>query len=186
MEQEKILQESESANEELMPEPTADASCADKAQELENLRGDLADITDKYMRAAAEIENMRRRATIDAENMARARAVSVAEKFLPIVDATAAALSHDPENQGLLLLVRATDSALVKIGITRIESIGRTMNPQFHNVVSVRESDFSANPDADRLAAGAPTAPNTVLEELQPGYMFGDTVLRPAMVVVAK
>lgn len=142
------------------------------ADELSQLRDKVAQLSDKYLRAMAELENSRRRAGLDAESVARSRAMSVAENFLPLVDAIGAALAHSPADKGLAALAAAADGALAKTGIVRIEAAGQKLNPQFHNAVSVAEN------------AGAESG--VITEELQPGYMFGDTVLRPAMVVVAK
>ena len=140
--------------------------------ELDQLRMELADMRDKYMRAAAEIENTRRRAAIDAESAARTRAMMVAENFLPLVDAINAACAAAPDDVGIETMARAATSVLAKIGITRIDTIGEIPNPLFHNAVSVEES-----PDV---------APGTITKELQSGYMFGDSIIRPAMVIVAK
>ena len=57
---------------------------------------------DKYLRAVAEIENTRRRAAIDADAAARNRAMSVARHFLPVIDAAYAALSHNPDDEGII------------------------------------------------------------------------------------
>jgi molecular chaperone GrpE len=174
--EEQILQESApSANEPL--ESTNYPGCS---AEAEDLRESLANMTDKYMRAAAEIENTRRRAALDAENLARARAISVAENFLPIVDAITAALNHDQKNEGLATLARAADAALSKTGITRIETVGQPLNPMLHNAIQAIEVPVSDEPCTIK------TIPNTIVGELQSGYMFFDTVLRTAMVVVAK
>ncbi len=132
----------------------------------------IADLNDKYLRTAAELENTRRRAAIDSESRARSRAMSVAEQFLPVMDAVDAALKHAPDDAGIQSMARAMESAFNNIGISKIESVGKILNPALHNAIQV----VSAN--------GA--VPNTIVEEMQPGYMFGDTVLRTAMVVVAK
>jgi molecular chaperone GrpE len=135
------------------------------------LRAQLADVSDKYMRAMAELENTRRRAALDAESGARARAMLVAENFLPLVDAVDAAAVHAPEDSGIKAMAAAMRGALAKVGMTRIDTAGAALNPSLHNAVSVEGKDGAA--------------PNAIVRELQAGYMFGDTVLRPAMVVVA-
>lgn len=140
--------------------------------EIEKLNVQIAELNDKYLRVAAELENTRRRAAIDADAAARNRAMSVARHFLPVVDAVYAALSHNPEDEGIIAMTRAIESACVNIGMVKIESVGQKLNPQFHNAVQVIEV--------------ADTESNTIVEEMQAGYMFGDTVLRPAMVIVAK
>lgn len=141
-----------------------------------DMAAELAEMTDKYMRAIAELENTRRRAALDAESAARTRAMSVAGKFLPVMDAIAAAQKHAPDDQGIAAMARAMESAFAQIGITKIDSVGQVLNPMLHNAIQV----------VDAPASDAPVAPNTIIEEFQPGYMFGDAVLRTAMVVVAK
>lgn len=140
--------------------------------EIDRLNAELADMNDKYMRAVAELENTRRRSALDAESRARNRAMGVAEKILPVMDAVNAALKHTPDDAGIQSMARALESAFAQIGITKIESVGEPLNPMFHNAIQVVESPNSAQ--------------NTIVDEMQTGYMFGDTVLRTAMVVVAK
>ena len=142
------------------------------APDIEKLQNQLAEMNDKYLRIAAELENTRRRAALDAESRARNRAMGVAEKILPVMDAIDAALKHTPDDEGIKSMARAMESAFAQIGIVKIESIGEPLNPMFHNAIQVVES-----PDKK---------PNTVIDEMQTGYMFGDTILRTAMVIVSK
>ena len=139
---------------------------------VEQLQKQLAEMNDKYLRLAAELENTRRRSELDAQSRARNRAISVAEKILPVMDAVDVALKHTPDDAGIKSMALALESAFNQIGITRIESVGKPLNPMHHNAIQV-----IATPDATS---------NTVVDEMQAGYMFGDTVLRTAMVVVAK
>lgn len=140
--------------------------------EIEKLNAEIAELNDKYLRMAAELENTRRRAAIDADASARNRAMSVARHFLPVMDAVDAALAHNPKDEGILAMARAIESACANVGMVKIETVGQKLNPQFHNAVQVVES--------------ADNESNTIIEEMQTGYMFGDAVLRPAMVVVSK
>lgn len=133
----------------------------------------LAAMNDKYLRAMAELENTRRRAAIDMESRARIRAMSVAEKILPVADAVDAALKHNPEDAGMKSLALALSSVFESIGIARMETVGKPLDPTKHNAIQV-------------VQAPKDTTPNTIVEEMQPGYMFGDNVLRTAMVIVAK
>ena len=61
--------------------------------DVEKLQSQLSEMNDKYLRMAAELENTRRRAALDAESRARNRAMSVAEKILPVMDAVEELLS---------------------------------------------------------------------------------------------
>ena len=160
--------ESVSVDDATIIEPTTDT----QNPEIEKLTAQIAELNDKYLRMAAELENTRRRAALDAESRARSRAMSVAEKILPVMDAVAAAQKHAPDDEGIKSMARALESAFAQIGITKIESMGEPLNPMFHNAIQVIES-----PDKQ---------PNTIVDEMQTGYMFGDTVLRTAMVTVSK
>ena len=151
-------------------ETVLEAVCDDQVTALEN---EIRELNDKYLRTAAELENTRRRAAIDADAAARRRAMGVASHFLPVMDAVTAALAHAPDDAGIIALQRAIAAAFAQIGIVKIESVGETLNPQFHNAIQA-------------IAATDDKKPNTIIEELQAGYMFGDTVLRTAMVIVAK
>ena len=147
----------------------------DKQTEIiEQLNTKISELNDKYLRVAAELENTRRRASLDIESVSRNRAMSVAEKILPVMDAIQAALVHNPDDEGIKTMERAMANAFAQIGIVKIESVGEVLNPQFHNAIQIIDK-----PDEK-------TQTNTIIEEMQPGYMFGDTVLRTAMVVVSK
>ncbi len=147
----------------------------DKQTEIiEQLNTKIVELNDKYLRTAAELENTRRRSALDIESVSRNRAMGVAEKILPVMDAVQSALKHNPNDEGIKSMERALQNAFAQIGITKIESVGEKLNPQFHNAIQMVDK-----PD-DK------TETNTIIEELQTGYMFGDTVLRTAMVVVSK
>lgn len=147
------------------------------AAELDALKVEFNELNDKYLRSVAELENTRRRAALDAESRARNRAMNVAKEFLPVMDAIVAAQKHAPDDAGIQSMARAMESAFAQIGIVKIDSVGQILNPQFHNAIQVVPAPADANP--------AP-APNTIVSEMQAGYMFGDSVLRTAMVVVCK
>ena len=149
----------------------------DTDEQIEKLTAQVSELTDKYLRTAAELENTRRRAALDIESAARNRAISITKKFLPVMDAIESAKKHNPDDAGIKSMALAMESAFTQIGITKIESIGQPLNPMFHNAVQVVPIPADANPKPE---------PNTIATEMQTGYMFGDTVLRTAMVSVYK
>lgn len=153
------------------PDDVAD-ECAPTVAELAALKIEFNELNDKYLRTVAELENTRRRAALDIESRGRASAMNVAKQILPVMDAVQAAQQITPDDPGIKSMSRAIESAFAQIGITKIESVGQILNPQFHNAIQVLATD-----DAK---------PNTIVQEMQTGYMFGDTVLRTAMVVVSK
>jgi len=136
-----------------------------------NEADELVEMKDKYLRAMAELENVRRRAATDMESALRSRAIAVADEFLPLVDAIDAAVVLTPDDEGISTLKKAADSALARIGIVRIAAVGEVLNPVFHNAISSETSDAPAN---------------TIIKELQTGYMFGGNVLRTSIVIVSK
>lgn len=130
----------------------------------------IAELKDKYLRAMAELENTRKRAGADIESAARSRAMNIAEQFLPLIDAIDAAAGHSPEDEGIQALRKASENVLAKLGVVRIETAGQMLNPQFHNAISTEESELPEN---------------AITKEIQSGFMFGDSVLRAAMVAVS-
>ena len=148
------------------------ASAPVENSDVEKLTAQLAEMNDKYLRLAAELENTRRRSALDAQSHARNRTISVAQKILPVMDAVQVALKHAPDDDGIKSMAMALESAFNDIGITKIESVNQPLNPMQHNAIQVIESPDHAS--------------NTIVEEMQSGYMLGDTVLRTAMVIVAK
>jgi len=143
-----------------------------KDSEIEVLNNKIVELNDKYLRAVAETENIKRRSILDSESIARNRSINITKNFLPLIDAIFAASIHSPDDEGIKSLVKTLESTLVKIGITKIETVGEVLNPSFHNAIQIVE-------EKDKKT-------NTIISEMQSGYMFGDTVLRSAMVVVAK
>ena len=93
------------------------------------------------------------------------------------MDAIDAALNHNPNDAGIKSMAMAMESAFEQIGITRIKSVGEILNPQLHNAIQVIEptSETDMRP-----------VPNTIIQEMQAGYIYGDNILRTAMVVVSK
>ena len=108
---------------------------------------------------------------MDANAAGRARSIAVAENFLPLIDAICVALGHNPENKDFISFY---DGSRWRTGSRRnkkIDSVGQPLNPMQHNAIQTEESDSPSG---------------TIIRELQFGYTFGDAVLRPAMVIVAK
>jgi molecular chaperone GrpE len=145
-----------------------------ESETIAKLNEKIAELNDKYLRVAAELENTRRRASLDVESVSRNRAMGVAEKILPVMDAIESALKHNPNDAGIKSMERAIQNAFAQIGIIKIDSVGEILNPQFHNAIQMVDKP---TPE---------TKTNTIIEEMQTGYMFGDSVLRPAMVIVSK
>lgn len=154
------------------------------AAEVDMLQGQIADLTDRLLRAHAEMDNMRKRGEREREETAKyaiskfARdVVTVADNFERAIQAVpAGAAEQDAALKSLVEGVSMTEreflNVLEKNGVRRINPKGEAFNPHQHQAMMEMHN--------------ADVAPGTILEVFQPGYVIEDRVLRPAMVVVAK
>lgn len=135
---------------------------------------------DLYLRARADLENYRKRAQREKEDLSRFANENLLREVLPVLDNLERALEHarqsDSDTGGLLQGVEMTLSqfqrVLDKFGVTPLPSVGEPFDPARHEALGQVES--TEHP------------PNTVVQELQRGYLLNDRLLRPAMVMVAK
>lgn len=133
-----------------------------------------------YTRALAELKNMQTRTERDIANAHKYGIEKFANELLPVVDNLERTLEIKVEGNPLLinihagieLTLKSFIEALQKFGVTQLNPINETFNPQYHSAISVQEN--------------ASVKPNTVLQVLQKGYLLKDRLLRPAMVIVAK
>lgn len=145
--------------------------------ELHALRAELQDAREKYLRLAAELDNVRKRSEREVENAHKYGIERFAQALLPVVDSFEAALSADNlDLEGLLEGQRATlrliHQAFSDAGIEQIDPRGEPFDPQMHEAMSM-------------LAAPA-AEPDSVLDVVQKGYSLHSRLLRPARVIVAK
>ena len=149
----------------------------EELSELESLRQEAEENLQKYLRTAAELENVRKRSTRDVENARRYGLERLAQALLPVKDSLEAGLAsgEKAEVEALLDGKRATlrllDSALEQVGIEELDPEGEPFDPAKHEAMTVQPSDTAE--------------PNSVLTVIQKGYAIYDRLLRPARVVVA-
>src|SRR5258707_9582286 len=164
-------------------ENTAAASPVSLEERLTAAEAEAADFKDKALRAMAEVENIRRRAQREREDAVKYAASNIARDLLSTADNLRRALSSvneaqitDEPTKNLLAGVAATERELLaafeKNGIKRLDPKGERFDHNFHHAIFEVEN------------TGKPAG--TVIEELQPGYVLHDRLLRPAMVGVAK
>lgn len=131
-----------------------------------------------YLRALAEMDNVRKRAAKDLEAAQRFAVERFAQELLPVVDgfelAQANAGTADAKSllEGQAATLRLLVKAFEKAGITELDPTGQPFDPERHEAMV-------AQPSAER-------APNTVLQTVQKGYVLNGRVLRPARVIVSK
>lgn len=165
-----------------VPDPAQEA--AHLAAEVDILQGQLADLTDRLLRAHAEMDNIRKRAEREREDTAKyaiskfaREVVTVADNFERAIQAVPAGAAE--ENTALKVLVEGISmterefiNVLERNGVKRVNPKGDMFNPHQHQAMMEMQNT--------EVPSG------TILEVFQCGYIIDDRVLRPAMVVVAK
>lgn len=134
----------------------------------------------QFLRARAEIENVRRRAERDVEQARRQSLEKLAGELLAVKDSLEMGVDAANEDsadigklrEGSELTLRMFNQALEKFGIEELNPQGERFDPERHEAMAAQES--------------AAHEPNTVIHVVQKGYRLGDRLLRPAMVIVAR
>lgn len=162
--------------------PTTDDEVNRLRQECERLTQEAAEFKDRYLRAAAELENVRRRADRERADLLKYGAESLLRDVLPALDSFERALPDDdkmapastaperPFYDGLLMVKRHLIDALRKNGLEPVEARGTLFDPNIHQAVQRVES--------------ADVKEDTVGDEYSRGYRLHGRLIRPAMVSV--
>jgi molecular chaperone GrpE len=148
----------------------------EKIQLLEN---EVEELKDKILRKSAEFENYKRRTENDQENLIKYGAESFISKLLPILDDFERSMKHiesaneiDSLKEGMGLIYDKFIKILDGQGVKKFESKGKTFDVNFHEAVMQQK--------AENLL------PNTVIEEIECGYLYKDKVIRHAKVIVSE
>ena len=150
------------------------------SKELEQLKKEVAEFKDKYLRGLAEAENARKRLLKEKQEMILFSTQNLIAEFLHPLDHLENALkftngmSEEIKHWGLgfqMILAQFKD-VLANNGVIAIDSKGKVFDPNLHEAVEIEETEKFP--------------PGTVIEEFIRGYKMGDRVIRPARVKVAK
>ena len=163
----------------------AEAPAAAEPDPIEVLKAENNELRDRFLRLAAEMDNLRRRTDRDVKDAKSYAVAGFARDMLAVSDNLRRALDAVPTEmraaadaalttllEGVELTERSMLSALERHGIKKIEAEGQKFDPHFHQAMF--EIPNAAVPN------------NTVVQVVQAGYTIGERVLRPAMVGVAK
>ena len=168
-------------------EPTAVLpETAAQLVEVERLQQALAEAEerskshwDQYLRALADLDNVRKRAQRDIEAANRYGLEKFAQELLPVWDSLELAVQNAGKAADVRTLIQGQEAtlqllskALQKIGVAPINPQGEPFDPARHEAMMAQES--------------ATAEPNSVLQVVQPGYELNGRVLRPARVIVSK
>jgi molecular chaperone GrpE len=166
--------------------PGGEASAQDRAAEQDpksapdertKLLAEKQELMNTLVRRQADFENYRKRVEKERHHERLRSIGATIEHLLPVLDAfdRALASSSDPAyadyHKGFELIRRQLWETMAKQGLVRIDSVGQEFNPHFHHAIERVETSEHAD--------------GIVIGEMQPGYLFHDRVLRPAMVRVA-
>ena len=157
----------------------ADSGDSENAElaELQAMRELAAANHDRYLRAVAELDNVRKRAARDVEKARRYGLERLAQALLPVIDSLEAGLASAEQATAESLLdgkratMRLMNSALEQVGIKELDPHGEPFDPALHEAMAVAPSDNAE--------------PGTVIEVFQKGYSIHDRLLRAARVIVA-
>jgi molecular chaperone GrpE len=177
-EDEKLHEEAEEVRKETA-ENSPELAEHDHVAELER---QIEDAKSKALYAAAETQNVRRRLEQELQQATSYAAAGFARDMLAIKDHLDRALAAVTEElradktaaqflAGIKATSRELESVFQRHGVTRIKSMGEELDPHRHQAMMEIPSE---------------EAPGTIVEEMQPGYMMKDRLLRPALVAVAK
>jgi len=187
-EKKEVTQDGEKAEqpvaEEVKAEPEKKTEKKDKRKEKEKkkepdktaeLTAELEKANDKYLRLCAEYDNFRRRSQKEKDALYGDIRADVIQKFLPVFDNLERALKQSTEDEayrkGVEMIMTQFNTTLEKLGVTPVESLGQTFDPEKHNAVM----------HVDDPEKGE----NEIVEVFQQGFKLGDKVIRYAMVKVA-
>ena len=153
------------------------------AKRVLELEEEIAKAKQDVLYAQADTQNVRRRLEKDAQDARAYAATNFARDILSVADNLERAMEAVPESirnddaaKGFVAGIEATQREIVSVfernGISRIEALGQTLDPNKHQaMVEVPSADAE---------------PGTIIHEMQKGYMIKDRLLRPALVGVAK
>lgn len=147
--------------------------------ELQVLVEEKARLKDKLLRTAADFDNFRKRARRDIKEAERRGKEDVLREVLPVIDnleRAVASAGQDVELEaiidGVRMVLKSFEEMGSRIELNRIATIGLRFDPNLHDAIQQQETT--------EHEAGS------IVAEVVPGYLLGEKLLRPAMVVVAR
>lgn len=152
----------------------AEAKTEEAAPQPDDCASKLAAEHDRYLRLAAEYDNYRKRSQRERDSIFNDVRSDTVTKFLPVYDNLVRALEQSTADEayrkGVEMIMTQFKDILSRLGVTEIESVGKTFDPALHNAV-MHDTDESQGE-------------NVIVQELQKGFKMGDKVIRFAMVKV--
>ena len=179
-EQEKEILEEEVNTEETV-ETTVEEAVEDAVEELDaaQLKVELDELNQRFLRTAADFENYKRRTALEKDDLLKYSNAKIIGEILPVLDNFQLALKTTSDNKEVQNVVKGVDmiyrqllQVLEQAGMSKIEAVGHTFDPNLHE--AIMQVDDDSVPE------------DTVVEELRAGYMLKERVIRPSMVKVSR
>lgn len=156
---------------------TTETQATTALDDIKKVEAERDELSDKYIRAQAEIVNMRRRNEKEQASLIKYDGQKLAKAILPALDNLERALAVESASEQLQKGVEMVQTDLLKAlkenHVAEIEAEGQAFDPNMHQAVQTVPADDDHPAD-------------TVVQVLQKGYILKDRVLRPAMVIVAQ
>ena len=149
-------------------------------KQLASEKKEKEELNERFLRLCAEFDNSKKRALREINDFRKFANESIIKEMLLVLDNLERALISAEEdsssNKGVIDGVKMTLKEMLKIfgkyGVVSIKAVGEIFNPEFHQAIMQEETDLHTE--------------NTVIKELQKGYLMHERLIRPAMVVVSK
>src|SRR4051812_1511838 len=147
-----------------------------KKPTIAELEQKIAELTEALQRERADAVNLKRRTDEERVKLAGFYKAMTVQELLPALDNLERAMKHTPKDlashdyvKGVKSVLKQFEQCFAQLGVKRIKTVGEVFDPRLHEAVHLEEGEGSVE---------------VVCEELQPGYLLGDEVIRHAMVKV--
>ena len=144
-------------------------------KQIESQKVQIDETEDRLKRVAAEFDNYKKRSSKERDGLYNSLISDIVSNFLPILDnlekAVEAETKDEEYKKGIELVLKQFKDVLAAKGVTEIETIGKTFDPELHEAVSSVQDDTKGEKE--------------IVQEYRKGYMIGNRVIRHSMVIVA-
>ena len=144
-------------------------------KQIEAQKVQIEETEDRLKRVAAEFDNYKKRSSKEKDGLYNSLVGDIVSNFLPIIDnlekAVEAETKDEEYRKGIELVLKQFKDVLLARGVTEIEAVGKTFDPEVHEAVSSVQDETKGEKE--------------IVQEYRKGYMIGNRVIRHSMVIVA-
>ena len=140
--------------------------------DIEKIKQERDDYLNGWKRSQADLINFKKEAATRFEDALKMASFSAIKDFLVVLDDLNRALQNEIDVEGVKSIKEKMENILEGQGVKKINSIGEKFDPMFHEAISQVEDENKES--------------QTVVEEIQPGFMLYEKVIRPSKVIIVK